>query len=94
MEHGLRQTVGNGSTLVPEVDRFCPRGGIPCLFVHEARNTATSVHGDDFTSAGPRVELDWLESQLEGEYELRKGGLLAPGDQDAKEILVLNRAIR
>ena len=49
--------------------------------------------GRDFTSAGPKVELDWLESQLEGKYELRKGGRLGAGDQDAKEILVLNRAI-
>jgi hypothetical protein len=64
------------------------------LFVHKARNIATSVHGDDFTSAGPKVELDWLQSQLEGKYELRLGGRLGPGDQDAKEVLVLNRAIR
>ena len=35
-----------------------------------------------------------MESQLEGKYELRKGGRLGPGDQDAKEILVLNRTIR
>ena len=66
----------------------------PCPFVHKARNRATSVHGDDFTSVGPNAELDWLESQLEGKYELRKGGRLGPGDQDAKEILVLKRAIR
>ena len=64
------------------------------MFVHRSRNIATSVHGDDFTSAGPKVELDWLESQLEGTYELRKGGRLGPGDRDAKEILVLSRAIR
>ena len=66
----------------------------PCLFTHKARNIATSVHGDDLTSSGPKVKLDWLESQLEGKYELRKGGRLGLGDQDAKEILVLNRAIR
>ena len=52
-------------------------------------------HGEDFTSTGPKVELDWLESQLEGKYELRKGeGRLGPGVDDCKEILVLNRAIR
>ena len=49
---------------------------------------------DDFTSAGPKVELDWLQSQFEGKYELRRGGRLGPGDQDAREILVLYRAIR
>mgnify|MGYP000400045265 CR=1 FL=1 len=66
----------------------------PCVFVHKARNLATSVHGDDFTTVGPKAELDWLETQLEGKYELRKGGRLGPGKDDAKEILVLNRAIR
>ena len=64
------------------------------MSVHKARSIATSVHGDDFTSAGPKAELDWLQSQLESKYELRLGGRLGPGDQDAKEILVLNRAIR
>ncbi len=65
-----------------------------CQFVQKARNIATSVHGDDFTSAGPKVELDWLEGQLEGKYELPKGGRLGPSDKDANEILVLNRAVR
>ncbi|MDE0779072.1 MAG: hypothetical protein OSB43_22550, partial [Nocardioides sp.] len=66
----------------------------PCIFVHSTRNLSTSVHGDDFTSVGPKLELDWLESALEGKYELRKGGRLGPGRSDSKEILVLNRAIR
>ena len=44
----------------------------PCVFVHKGRNISTSVHGDDFTSVGPKVELDWLEAQLENKYELRK----------------------
>ena len=38
----------------------------PCIFVHPSRGLACSVHGDDFTSTGPKVELDWLEAQLEG----------------------------
>ena len=66
----------------------------PCVFVHRARNLATSVHGDDFTTSGPKVELDWFEAKLESRYELRKGGRLGPGRNDSKEILVLNRAIR
>ena len=66
----------------------------PCIFVHRARNIATSVHGDDFTSVGPKRELDWIESALEGKCELRKGGRLGPEPDDAKEILVLNRVIR
>ena len=30
----------------------------PCIFVHEARNIARSVHGHDFTSIGEKCELD------------------------------------
>ena len=55
---------------------------------------ACSVHGDDFTSTGPKNELDWLEAQLEGRYELRRGGRLGLGDGDAKELTVLNRVLR
>ena len=66
----------------------------PCVFMHNLKNMATSVHGDDFTSVGPKVELDRLETQLEGWYGLRKGRRLGPGENDAKEILLLNRAMR
>ena len=66
----------------------------PCIFVHENRGIACSVHGDDFTSTGPKVGLDWLEAQLEGKYELRKGGRLGPGPDDATELTVLNRVLR
>ena len=54
----------------------------------------TSVHGDDFISCGPKCELDWFEEVLESRYELKKGGRLGPGPNDAKEITVLNRVLR
>ena len=41
----------------------------PCMFFDAKRNLATSVHGDDFTSTGPKDELDWLKGQLESRYE-------------------------
>ena len=66
----------------------------PCIFVRENRGIACSVHGDDFTSTGPKVGLDWLEAQLEGKYELRKGGRLGPVPDDAIELIVLNRLLR
>ena len=40
------------------------------------------------------MELDWLEAKLESGHELRKGGRLGPRENNAKEILFLNRAIR
>ena len=66
----------------------------PCVFVVNARNLATSVHGNDFTTVGPKAQLDWLEAKLESTYELRKSGRPGPGKDDAKEILVFNRAIK
>ena len=58
------------------------------------RGIACSVHWDDFTSTGQKRELDWLEKQLQGKYELRKGWRLGPGADDAKELTVLNRVLR
>ena len=52
----------------------------PCLFVSSDRQLYISVHGDDFTTAGPKVEIDWFERLLEEKYELKKGGRLGPGD--------------
>ena len=66
----------------------------PCVFVHTGRSLAISVHGDDFTSAGPKCELDWFEDKLEAKYELKKGGRLGPAPSDKKELTVLNRVIR
>ena len=66
----------------------------PCLFYHDKRGLACSVHGDDFTTAGLKCELDVFEDQLEAKYELKKGGRLGPGASDCKELTVLNRVIR
>ena len=46
----------------------------PCLFLLKARGLAISVHGDDFTTCGPKCEIDWFERLLEEKYELKKGG--------------------
>ena len=65
-----------------------------CIFVHESRGIACTVHGDDFTSTGPKAGLDGLEAQLKGKYDLREGGRLGPGPDDAKELTVLKRVLR
>ena len=53
-----------------------------------------SLGGDDFTTAGPKCEIDWFEKLLEEKYELKKGGRLGPGPDDTKELTVLNRVLR
>ena len=52
------------------------------------------MRGDDFTTARSKPDLDWFEAELESRYELRKGGRIGPGPDDAKEGCVLNRVIR
>ena len=66
----------------------------PCVFHNPQRQLAVSVHGDDFTSTGPKCQLDWFEDELEKKYELKKGGRLGPSPKDAKELTILNRVIR
>jgi len=73
---------------------FVQGSACPCLFVLSERQLVLSVHGDDFTTAGPKCELDWFERLLEETYELKKGGRLGPGAKDTKELTILNRVIR
>ena len=36
-----------------------------CVFRHQEKQMICSVHGDDFTTAGPKASLDWFKEQLE-----------------------------
>jgi len=72
------------------------RQGLACpnVFRHPERGIVTSVHGDDFTSCGPKDALDWLEKAIAESYEITLGPRLGPGPDDAKEARALNRIIR
>ena len=52
------------------------------------------MHGDDFTAAGPKSALDWLEAAMREKYEHTVGGRLGPWPSDSKEVSALNRIIR
>ena len=65
-----------------------------CVFMHRGKNIVLSVHGDDFTAAGPKRSLDWFEDQMKQRYELTIGGRLGPGKSDDKEATILNRVVR
>ena len=41
----------------------------PFLFSHASRPLVSSVHGDDFTTAGAKPDLDLFEAALEANYE-------------------------
>ncbi len=66
----------------------------PNVFYHPKRKVMCSVHGDDFTSSGPKPSLDWLEKSISNSYEITIGPRLGPGPQDEKEARALNRIIR
>ena len=53
-----------------------------CVFSHREKRIVTTVHGDDFTSSGPKVSLDWLREQLKAKYELVEQARLGPGQHD------------
>ena len=53
-----------------------------------------SVHGDFFTTLGPKLSLDWFRQQLELKHELKQAYRLWPRKDDDKEGRVLNRFAR
>ena len=66
----------------------------PNAFHHVDKDIVCSVHGDDFTSCGPKPALDWLEKSIAEKYEITIGPRLGPGAGDAKEGRALNRIVR
>ena len=59
-----------------------------CIFRHSSREIVCSVHGDDFTSSGPKRDLDWMKSAMEQKYELTESGRLGPGPEDDNDVKV------
>jgi len=82
------------STFLVETLKFAQGTASPCVFRHSTRQMVMTVHGDDFTTVGPKVDLDWLEAQMQEHYELTIQPRMGPGPQDAKEAVILNRIIR
>ena len=58
------------SSFLVEMLGFVQGLASPCLFKHGERQIALSVHGDDFTAAGPAHQLDWFGSAMKEHYEL------------------------
>ena len=73
---------------------FRQGGSCPNAFYQTAKKIACSVHGDDFTSSGPKDALDWLETKISEKYEITIGPRLGPGPEDGKEARALNRVVR
>ena len=65
-----------------------------CVFRHPSREIECSIHGDDLTATGSKVQLDWYRDQLKEAYGLEESARLGPGKDDDKEARMLNRVIR
>ena len=65
-----------------------------CVFHHPQCEATTSAHGDDFTTCGSKLQLDWFKQQLEKKYEPTEQCRLGPGANDHKGRKILNRIIR
>ncbi len=82
------------STMLVQDLGFTQGTSSPNIFFHPGRGITCSVHGDDFTSSGPKGSLDWLERSIAERYEITVGPRLGPSPEDAKEATVLNRVVR
>ena len=52
---------------------FVQGSSCPNAFCHEQRALTCTVHGDDFTSCGPKHQLDWMEEEVALRYEITIG---------------------
>ena len=73
------------SCFLVEVLGFTQGASSPCVFRHPSRQLVVSVHGDDFTTAGAKEDLDWFENGLTEHYECTIQPRIGPGPDDAKE---------
>ncbi len=64
----------------------------PCNFYHADRDISTTVHGDDFTSAGTAKNLKWLDMKLREEFEM-KTEVFGPHPGQQRQARILNRVI-
>ena len=64
-----------------------------CVVYHAQRDTRVVVHGDDFTALGSDEDVKWFVDELSKVFELKLKGIIGPGDNDQKQMRVLNRVI-
>ena len=64
----------------------------PCCFYHPGRKLSVVVHGDDFTTLGLDGDLDWFESELAKNFELKLRGRLGEGTE-CQQLRILNRIV-
>ena len=94
--YGTRAAARNWQIAVVEAMQrlgFTVAMSSPCLFYHTTRDLRCVVHGDDFTTLGDEVELEWFYQELAKVFSLKLRGVLGPEPHDLKEIRILNRVV-
>ena len=66
----------------------------PTAFYCERSGVRLVVHGDDFTFLGYAADLKEIELMMGTWYEIKVRAVLGPGENDDKEITILNRTVR
>ncbi len=66
----------------------------PCLCRHAGRGLMLFYHGDDFVCLGPADNIQWFADALNKHLIVKVRGVLGGGDNDLKEITLLNRIVR
>ena len=93
--YGARDAAQNwAKEYASHLQRFGFRAGLasPCNFMHKARELSVTVHGDDFTVAGPENSLVWFKGIMENKYEI-KASMLGPEAHMSQTVRILNRIL-
>ena len=65
----------------------------PCCFFHPQKGLSVVVHGDDITTLGKDVDLDWLWERLSKSFELKFRGRIGVGKSGSNDMRILNRVV-
>ena len=68
--------------------------GAPTVFVNKTTGVRVVVHGDDFTFAGVKHELEKVKALMEGWYEIKMRGIMGSAPEEIKEITILGRTVK
>ena len=95
--YGTRSAASNWAECYTELlmkNGFTRAKSNPCLFHHRGRDILTMVHGDDFLSTADGNGLDWMESILKKELEVKTERCGPAKEQGYKsQVRFLNRVI-
>ena len=68
--------------------------GAPSVFYNARSGVRVVVHGDDFTFAGTRRELESARDMMRGWYDIKDRGIMGSDQGEIKEVEILGRRLR